>query len=101
MSSPVFVALGTILAIPGNVVVDAIVDRRGFSVAFLLGAVLIVAAFLCIATEPQPEAAHRDDGAGDTLVDDAPDGDRREHDAPNLLIDRGGDGAYAPVDGLT
>ena len=69
-ASPTFVALGTILAVPGNVAVDAAAFGRRLAPLQGLGAALVVAAFVALAAAPAPRAAAGDD-AGEALVAEA------------------------------
>ena len=61
-ASPAFVALGTILAIPGNVVVDAALGGARLTTLQGVGAVVVVSAFVLLAREPP----RRDDVALDS-----------------------------------
>ena len=71
VASPVFVATGTILAIPGNAVVDAILDRERLGPLQLLGAVAVIVAFAALASERPASAAPADEtDVANPLVDD-------------------------------
>ena len=59
VASPVFVATGTILAIPGNAVVDAILDHERLGALQLLGALAVVVAFAALASRAAGVGAGR------------------------------------------
>ena len=67
-ASPTFVALGTILAVPGNIAVDAAAFGRRLAPLQGLGAALVVAAFVALAAAPRAAAG---DDAGEALVAEA------------------------------
>lgn len=61
-ASPVFVALGTILGIPANLLFDALVRRQKPAAVEAVGAVLVVVSFVLLAAtpacpEPEPRAS--------------------------------------------
>ena len=70
VASPVFVATGTILAIPGNAVVDAILDRERLGPLQLLGAVAVIVAFAALASERPASAPAEETDVANPLVDE-------------------------------
>jgi drug/metabolite transporter (DMT)-like permease len=70
VASPVFVATGTILAIPGNAVVDAILDHKRLGPLQLLGALFVVVAFAAFASERPASAPDEETDVANPLVDD-------------------------------
>ncbi|MAI24512.1 MAG: hypothetical protein CMN75_00640 [Spirochaeta sp.] len=71
VASPVFVATGTILAIPGNAVVDAILDRERLGPLQLIGAPFVVVAFAALASErPALATPAEETDVANPLVDD-------------------------------
>ena len=70
LASPVFVATGTILAIPGNAMVDAILDKERLSPLQLLGAVAVIVAFAALASERPASAPDEETDVANPLVDD-------------------------------
>ena len=70
VASPVFVATGIILAIPGNAVVDAILDRERLGPLQLLGALFVVVAFAALASERPASAPDEETDVANPLVDD-------------------------------
>ena len=70
VASPVFVATGTILAIPGNAVTDAILDRERLGPLQLLGAVAVIVAFAALASERPTTTPDEETDVANPLVDD-------------------------------
>ena len=70
LASPVFVATGTILAIPGNAVVDAILDHERLGPFQLLGAAAVIVAFAALASERPASAPDEETDVANPLVDD-------------------------------
>ena len=70
VASPVFVATGTILAIPGNAVVDAILYRERLGPLQLLGAVAVIVAFAALASERPASAPAEETDVANPLVDE-------------------------------
>ena len=70
VASPVFVATGTILAIPGNALVDAILDRERLGPLQLLGAAAVIVAFAALASERPASAPDEETDVANPLVDD-------------------------------
>ena len=70
VASPVFVATGTILAIPGNAVTDAILDHERLGPLQLLGAVAVIVAFAALASERPTTAPDEETDVANPLVDD-------------------------------
>ena len=70
VASPVFVATGTILAIPGNAMVDAILDKERLSPLQLLGAVAVIVAFAALASERATTTPDEETDVANPLVDD-------------------------------
>ena len=70
VASPVFVATGTILAIPGNAVVDAILDHERLGALQLLGAAAVIVAFAALASERPASAPDEETDVANPLVDE-------------------------------
>jgi len=70
VASPVFVATGTILAIPGNALVDAILDHERFGPLQLLGALFVIVAFAALASERPATTPDGDADVANPLVDE-------------------------------
>ena len=70
VASPVFVATGTILAIPGNALCDAIIDRERLGPLQLLGAVAVIVAFAALASERPATTPEEETDVANPLVDD-------------------------------
>ncbi|CAE8720275.1 unnamed protein product, partial [Polarella glacialis] len=56
ISSPVFVALGSILSVPANLTVDALLHHEIPSYLEVVGAAIVIASFCLLATEPAASA---------------------------------------------
>ena len=70
VASPVFVATGTILAIPGNAVVDAILDHERLGPLQILGALFVIVAFAALASERPATAPDGESDVANPLVDE-------------------------------